>query len=57
MLKKTWYNDMEMSWVDDFNPKMNTLFTSFGARQTLTHKTMRYLFDQNKTFKRAPIID
>ncbi|MCG6186540.1 GNAT family N-acetyltransferase [Maribellus maritimus] len=57
MLRKTWYNDMEMSWVGDFNPKMNALFKSFGARQTLTHKTMRYLFNQNKTFKRAPIID
>ncbi len=57
MLKKHWYNDMEMSWVGDFNPKMNALFKSFGATQTLTHKTMRFLFDRNKEFERAPIID
>ena len=57
MLKKPWYNDMEMSWVGDFNPKMNALFKSFGAKQTLTHLTMRYLFDTQKEFRRAAIID
>jgi hypothetical protein len=57
MLRKPWYNDMEMSWVGDFNPKMNALFKSFGATQTRTHKTMRFLFDRNKEFKKAPIID
>lgn len=57
MLRKPWYNEMEMSWVGDFNPKMNALFKSFGATQTLTHKTMRFLFDKNQVFKRAPIID
>ncbi len=57
MTKKHWYNEMEMSWVGDFNPKMNALFKSFGAKQTLTHKTMRFLFDRNKEFKRAPIVD
>ncbi|RIH66791.1 GNAT family N-acetyltransferase [Mariniphaga sediminis] len=56
MLRKPWYNDMEMSWVGDFNPKMNALFKSFGATQTLTHLTMRYLFDPKKEFKRAAII-
>ncbi len=56
MLRKSWYNDMEMSWVGDFNPKMNALFKSFGADQKLTHRTMRYLFDPKKAFKKAPII-
>ncbi len=56
MLRKSWYNDMEMSWVGDFNPKMNALFKSFGAQQKLTHRTMRYLFDRKKEFKKAPII-
>lgn len=56
MLGKPWYNDMEMSWVGDFNPKMNALFKSFGAKHTLTHLTMRYLFDPKKEFKRAAII-
>lgn len=57
MLRKSWYNDMEMSWVGDFNPKMNAMFKSFGANRTHTHSTMRYLFDREKEFVRAPIID
>ncbi len=57
MQKKSWYNDMEMSWVGDFNPKMNALFKSLGAKQTLTHQTLRYLFDREKVFKMAPIIE
>ncbi|MFW5756418.1 MAG: GNAT family N-acetyltransferase [Tangfeifania sp.] len=56
MLRKSWYNDMEMSWIGDFNPKMIAMFKSFGATHTLTHATMRYLFDREKEFKRAPVI-
>ena len=50
MLCKKWYNDMEMSWIGDFNPKMNALFKSFGAKHKLTHLTLRYLFDRKKEF-------
>ncbi|MDB4584170.1 GNAT family N-acetyltransferase [Draconibacterium sp.] len=57
MLRKSWYNDMEMSWVGDFNPKMNAMFKSFGAKRKLTHQTMRYLFDRKKPFTRATNID
>jgi len=56
LLRKSWYKDMEMSWVGDFNPKMNALFRSFGATHTITHVTMRYLFDRKKEFTRAPVI-
>ena len=52
----TSYSDMEMSWVGDFNPKMIALFKSFGAKHTLTHLTMRYLFDPEKELKRAEVI-
>ncbi|NQU87329.1 MAG: GNAT family N-acetyltransferase, partial [Mariniphaga sp.] len=57
MLRKPWYTEMEMSWVGDFNPKMNALFKSFGAKRDITHYTMRYLFDRKKPFQRMPIID
>ena len=57
MLRKMWYNEMEMSWVGDFNPKMNALFKSFGATKKFTHLTMRYMFDKDKPFVRAPIIE
>jgi hypothetical protein len=56
MLRKPWYTEMEMSWVGDFNPKMNALFKSFGAERDITHQTMRYLFDREKPFKRMPNI-
>ncbi len=56
LLGKKWYKDMEMSWVGDFNPKMISLSDSFGATKTMTHLTLRYLFDPKKPFERAPII-
>lgn len=57
MLRKPWYKDMEMSWIADFNPKMIALFKSFGASRKLTHHTMRYLFDRDKEFHRAEIVE
>jgi len=57
MQRKYWYNNVEMSWVGDFNPKMNALFKSFGAKHKLTHITLRYLFDRKKEFTKAPIIN
>ncbi len=57
MLRKPWYKDMEMSWIADFNPKMIALFKSFGATKKLTHLTMRYLFDRDKKFERAEIVN
>lgn len=57
MLKKTWFREMELSWVGDFNPKMISLFKSVGAHYAKTHETLRYLFDRNKVFERLPIIE
>ncbi|MEN8117086.1 MAG: GNAT family N-acetyltransferase [Bacteroidota bacterium] len=57
MIRKSWYNDIDISWVGDFNPKMNALFKSLGANRSQTHETMRYLFDREKEFKKAPVID
>jgi len=56
MLKKDWYNEMELSWVGDFNPKMISIFKAVGGNHEKTHLTLRYLFDRTKEFKRAPII-
>lgn len=57
MLRKNWYNEMELSWVGDFNPKMISLFNSVGGKYAKTHETLRYLFDRNMPFKRLPIIE
>lgn len=56
MRRKIWYNEMELSWVGDFNPKMISLFKSVGGQYAKTHETLRYLFDRNKPFERLPII-
>ena len=56
MYKKPWYNEMELSWAGDFNPKIVALYESVGGKRMKTHYTMRYLFDRNKPFVRAPVI-
>lgn len=56
MLRKPWYKEMELSWVGDFNPKMISLFKAVGANHEITHHTMRYMFDPDRTFIRAAII-
>jgi len=56
MYRKRWYREMELSWAGDFNPKIVSLYESVGGKRKKTHYTMRYLFDRNKPFKRAPII-
>lgn len=51
------YKEIELSWAGDFNPKIISLYKSTGAKHSKTHYQMRYLFDRNKTFKRAKIIE
>jgi hypothetical protein len=57
LLRKSWYNEMDLSWVGDFNPKMRSLFKEVGGKYTKTHWTMRYLFDRSRPFERLPIIE
>ncbi len=56
MKKKPQYTEVELSWAGDFNPKIVALYQSVGGKHVKTHYTMRYLFDRNKPFERAPII-
>jgi hypothetical protein len=57
MKKKPQYKEVELSWAGDFNPKVIQLYEATGAKKAKTHYTMRYLFNRNKTFIRAPIIE
>jgi GNAT superfamily N-acetyltransferase len=50
------YTDLEMNWIGDFNPGMMKLMQSIGATIRKTHVTYRYLFDENKPFKRAKLL-
>ncbi len=50
------YEDYEMQWIGDFNPKMIRVAESLGTYQSRRLTTYRYLFDQTKAFKRHPFV-
>lgn len=43
--KKSFYKELELSWVGDFNPKMRSMYEAIGSRQAKTHITYRYYFE------------
>lgn len=54
---KTGYEEIEMQWQGDFNPKILNISKNLGAHISRTLATYRYLFDQTKEFKRHPILN
>ncbi len=57
MKHKQHYDEVEFSWVADFNPKMRKIFVSVGSVPAKNYITYRYLFDRSREFKRYPIPD
>ncbi|MEP6926832.1 MAG: hypothetical protein ABI834_04310 [Ginsengibacter sp.] len=55
--KQNQYNELELQWQGDFNPKMLNISRNIGAKQSRMLTTYRYLFDRNKEFKRHPILN
>jgi GNAT superfamily N-acetyltransferase len=53
--KKPHYQEIEFSWVADFNPRMRKIFISVGSVPVKNYITYRYLFDRTKEFKRYPV--
>ncbi len=51
------YDEYEMNWIGDFNPKMINVVEQVGAEVCKTHATYRILFDPEKPFKRAKIFN
>jgi len=51
------YRDLIITWIGDFNPKMIRIIEGLGATKFRELATYRLLFDTNKAFKRAPIIE
>lgn len=49
------YDDLEMNWIGDFNPKMIRVVEQVGGDIVKTHITYRKLFDESKPFKRCAI--
>lgn len=50
------YDDYEMQWIGEFNPKMINIAESLGTYRSRKLITFRYLFDQTKTFKPHPLV-
>lgn len=50
------YQNIEMNWIGDFNPKMMRVVEQIGSSILKTHHTYRYIFDRSKEFKRYPFI-
>lgn len=51
------YDEYEMQWIGDFNPKMINVAQGLGdVYQSRKLTTYRYLFDRTKEFKRHPIL-
>ena len=51
------YDEYEMNWIGDFNPKMINVVEQVGGFVSKTHITYRKLFDETKPFKRHPILN
>jgi hypothetical protein len=50
------YNDYEMQWIGDFNPRMINMAENLGTHRSRILSTYRYLFDRQKEFKRHPML-
>jgi hypothetical protein len=50
------YDDYEMQWIGEFNPKMINVAESIGTYRSRLLITYRYFFDRTKEFKRHPIL-
>ena len=50
------YDDYEMLWIGDFNPKMLNIAESLGTHRSRVLRTYRFLFDRNKEFTRHPML-
>jgi hypothetical protein len=50
------YEDYEMQWIGEFNPKMINVAEAIAQNRSRILTTYRYLFDRTKEFKPHPIL-
>jgi hypothetical protein len=55
-LGKPIYDDYEMQWIGEFNPKMVNVAEAIAGNRSRILTTYRYLFDRTKEFKPHPIL-
>jgi GNAT superfamily N-acetyltransferase len=53
---KLLYDEYEMQWIGEFNPKMVNVAEALGTYRSRKLTTYRYLFDRTKEFKRHPVL-
>ena len=56
IINKPIYENYEMQWIGDFNPKMINVAESLGTYRSRILTTYRYNFDREKQFKRHPFL-
>ena len=54
--KTTDFEDYEMQWIGDFNPKMIRIAENLETQVTRKLATYRYIFDRNKAFERHKML-
>ena len=54
---KGWYEQYEMGWAGDWNPKMVNIYKSLGGTQSRRMVTFRYIFNETIPFERHPEMD
>ncbi len=55
---KGWYNNYEMGWAGDWNPRMVNIYKSLGGNQNRRMVTYRLIFNETKhSFERHPIME
>jgi hypothetical protein len=50
------YNELELQWQGDFNPRILNISKNLGADRSRTLATYRYIFDRSREFKRHPLL-
>ena len=56
LMGKPIYDEYEMQWIGEFNPKMINVAEALGTYRSRILTTYRYLFDRTKEFKPHPIL-
>lgn len=54
---KGWYEQYEMGWAGDWNPKMVNIYKSLGGKQSRRMVTYRFIFNNLHRFERHPEMD
>lgn len=56
LLKRKKYDDFEMNWIGEFNPKMMRVAEAVGGSVRKIHGTYRYLFNPDAEWHDHPVI-